>query len=131
MKTIFISFAVIFFMAANAVLAQKSIASFCNYKHLDTEVKDCGKADTTEIFFKGNSVGYIYCEKIKEKKQANTYLNIVFDHSMTKIAEVSNEIGQLVIKYTKPYKVIYVKGVQFNSVVGQMVEKDKRLKIKE
>jgi hypothetical protein len=131
MKIIFISLAVIFFMTANVVLAQKSNASFCNYKFKDTNVKECGKGDTSEIFFKEKSVGYIYCESIKEKKQTVAYKNYVFDNSMAKIAEVSNEVGQLVIKYTNPYKVIYIKGVQFNTVVEQMVEKDKRLKIKE
>jgi hypothetical protein len=106
--------------------AQKSNTHFCNYKGGDTEVKGGGRGDTNEIFYKGQSVGFIFCEKIKIKG-GFLFQNYIYDLKMNKVADVGSETAQLYIKYINPYKMVYVRGFKFDYVVKQMVEVDKRL----
>jgi hypothetical protein len=106
--------------------AQKSTAHFCNYKGGDTEVKGGGRGDTNQIFYKGQPVGYIVCDKIKIKGGA-MFQNVILDNNMKKVADVGSETAQLYIKYTNPYKMEYVRGFKFDYVIKQMVDVDKRL----
>jgi len=110
--------------------AQHSISSYEKYSFRDTQVKHCDKQDTSEIFYKGVSVGYLVAEKVKIKKEVK-YNNFIINYKHECIAIVYNELGQLGIKYFNPYRVVFVKGVQFDNAVRQMVEVDKTLYAKQ
>lgn len=83
------------------------------------------------IFYKGQFVGLAYCEKNKLKGGVIHYINHIFDVNSAKVATVAAEGNQLLIKYTNPYKIVYIKGLQYNKVLYQMVEVDKKLTPKE
>lgn len=112
--------------ATGMTYAQHSISSYERYSFRDTQVKHCDKKDTSEIFYKGISVGYLVAEKVKIKKEVK-YNNFIINSKLERIAIVYNELGQLGIKYFDPYRVVFVKGMQFDNAVRQMVEVDKAL----
>lgn len=124
MKTLFVLLA--FVLASAVSFAQHSLYSYEKYKFRDTEVRHCEKQDTSEIFYKGVSVGYLVSEKVKTKKETK-YDNYIINKNLELVAVVYNELGQLGIKYFNPYKVVFVKGAQFDVAVQQMVEVDKAL----
>lgn len=106
--------------------AQHSLTPYERYNFRDTEVKRCEKPDTSEIFYKGISVGYLVAEKVKIKKEIK-YNNFIINKNLERIAIVYSELGQLGIKYFDPYKVVFVKGMQLDNAIKQMVEVDKAL----
>lgn len=116
----------IFLLVSSVSFSQHSLFSYEKYKFRNTEVRHCEKADTSEIFYKGVSVGYLVAEKIKMKKETK-FDNFIINKNLELVALVYNELGQLGIKYFNPYKVVFVKGAQFDVAVQQMVEVDKAL----
>lgn len=116
----------IFLLVSSVSFSQHSLFSYEKYKFRNTEVRHCEKPDTSEIFYKGVSVGYLVAEKIKMKKETK-FDNFIINKNLELVALVYNELGQLGIKYFNPYKVVFVKGAQFDVAVQQMVEVDKAL----
>jgi hypothetical protein len=111
--------------------AQKSSVEFCKYPSKVTEVKGSNHADTSELWYKGQVVGYIYCNKVKTGFTQFYFENFVFDLNLNKVAMIGMETAQMVIRYFNPNKWVYVKGITFDNLMKQMVEVDKKLKPKE
>lgn len=127
MKTRILIMAAFLTLAAMMAKAQKSTASFCKYKGGQTEVKQQKDSDKHPIFYQTKQVGFISCQKFKQKGGGALFENIIYDNSGNEVATVSSQTGQMVITYKDPFKVVYIKGMSFNNVIKQMVEVDKRL----
>jgi hypothetical protein len=117
----------IFSLAFTLAFSQNSSTPFCKYNYRDTRVEDSNKPDTNMIFYKDQHVGYVTCEKIKKGPGQFVFKNSIYDVNMNFVGLASAETGQLMVKYQNPYKVVFVKGMQFDNLVKQMVEVDKRL----
>lgn len=102
-----------------------------NHTISDTKIEKTDSKDTCILLYQDKQVGYLTCETTKEKGMPKKSKNIILDNDKRLVAYLVNEAGQFVIKYTDPYKVVYVKGMNFNNAIKQMVENDQRLKFKE
>lgn len=102
-----------------------------NHTISDTKIEKTESKDTCILLYQDKQVGYLTCETTKEKGMPKKSKNLILDNNKQLVAYLVNEAGQFVIKYLNPYKVVYVKGINFNNAVKQMVEVDKRLTFKE
>jgi len=128
MQTILFTLAVILMITANNVFGQKSVGNLCyKYKFKETEFRPVEKKDSIEIYFQNQFVGCIACTQFKNKGTTLGYENVLYDVNGNKVGLIIQEMGQFVIKYSNPYKVVYVKGLQSHNVIEHLVNKDKKL----